>query len=213
MPSQRDADTSSAESHWSRVYAEADADLVSWYEERPDASLRLIEAARASTDSSIIDVGGGVSLLAGHLLDRGYDDVTVLDVASQAIELARERLAERARRVAWLTADVTRFDPPRRWDLWHDRAVFHFLVEPEARDAYRACLLRALAPGAGVVLATFGPRGPERCSGLPVRRYSPGLLAAELGPSIELTEHFLHTHVTPTGGEQQFLYALFRAGV
>ena len=199
-----------AKEHWDRIYATRDPDSVSWYQQVPEVSLALIEATGAGTEDAILDIGGGASGLAGHLLDRGFTDVTVLDIADAGMAHARRRLGPRAGAVEWIAADVTAWRPARAYAVWHDRAVFHFLVEEAARRAYRTVLHRAVTSGGSVVLAAFAPDGPERCSGLPVQRHSAESLAAELGPEFALEETRREEHHTPAGGAQRFLWARFR---
>lgn len=194
--------------HWDQVYRERQADEVSWYQARPATSLSFIEASGIGVDAPVIDVGGGASRLVDCLLDRGFGDVTVLDVAPAALELARDRLGEAAARVDWIATDVTRFVPTRRYYLWHDRAVLHFLVDEEARAAYLAALRAALAPGGALVLGTFATGGPRRCSGLPVRQYDAPTLCAELGDEFELLDATRQIHRTP--GDVEQLFAWFR---
>jgi SAM-dependent methyltransferase len=196
--------------HWDHIYQTRDPASVSWHQPRAVVSLERIQSACPDRGSRILDVGGGASTLVDHLLDAGYEAVGVLDVSPTALDLARARLGPRARRVEWFAADVTRFVSPRPWDLWHDRAVLHFLLEEPDRAAYRAALHSALAPGGHVVVATFGPEGPTRCSGLDVQRCGVRQLGRILGPGFELVSSELETHVTPAGADQQFLYASFR---
>jgi ubiquinone/menaquinone biosynthesis C-methylase UbiE len=196
--------------HWNGVWDRADPDRVSWYEPRPEESLALIESSGVGYGAGLIDVGAGASMLTNQLLEAGYEDLTVLDISAAGLAAGRERLDSRASEVEWIRADVCEFDPPRAWDLWHDRAVFHFLIRAEDRAAYLGTLDRALAPGGQVVLATFGPEGPVRCSGLDVRRYSVESLAAELDAGFRLEVFSLQEHTTPAGGIQQFLYARFK---
>lgn len=198
------------QSHWDRVYEDKAFTDVSWYQARPAESLALIEAAATHRDAPIIDVGGGASTLVDHLLDRGYRDVTVLDVSEQAFAQARARLGEAAGRVCWIVADVTMFRPERTYSLWHDRAVLHFLIDVEDRRRYLAALRGALVPGGDLVLATFGPEGPRKCSGLEVRRYSVDSMAELLGPDFELCSDQIVYHETPSGGSQQFLFTRWR---
>lgn len=195
--------------HWSTVYKTKDPKHVSWYQPRPVASLRMIEAAGLEPGASILDVGGGATHLVDHLLDAGYRHVGVLDIAPEALALARDRLGDRAAAVEWFASDVLVFESPHPWDLWHDRAAFHFLTDPDDQDRYREVLLRSLAPDGQAVIATFGPEGPERCSGLPVQRYDAERLAAEFAPDLSLIEHHLEAHTTPSGDEQEFLFARF----
>lgn len=195
--------------HWSGVWDQADPDRVSWFEPRPETSLRLIESSGVAYGAALIDVGAGASLLTSQLLEAGYEDLTVLDISAGGLAAGRSRLGPRAASVAWIEADVRHFEPSRMWDLWHDRAVFHFLIRAEDRTAYLGTLDRALAPDGQVVLATFGPEGPVRCSGLEVRRYSVESLADELGAGFRLEVSSLQEHTTPAGGIQQFLHARF----
>jgi SAM-dependent methyltransferase len=194
-------------SHWENVYAsKCDAEL-SWTQAEPTTSLALI--AEACSAGRIIDVGGGTSLLAERLLDRGYA-VTVLDISQAAIDRARQRLGERASEVGWLVADVTAEPDLGTFDLWHDRAVFHFLTASEDRAAYGALLAGTIPVGGHAVIATFALDGPEKCSGLEVRRYDGRALAAELGPGFRLLKSVPELHRTPWDTTQSFQYSLFQ---
>lgn len=197
--------------HWNRVYAEKDPSSVSWFQPEPEPSLRALDRLGARPTSSLIDVGGGASTLVDTLLERGWRDVTVLEIASTALERTKARLGEVADNVAWEVADVTTWHPIRRYDVWHDRAVFHFLVQPEQRAAYRKAMAEGLAPGGLVVVAAFALDGPERCSGLQVQRYDADKLAEEMGPSLELIEAWQEEHVTPWKASQAFTWCAFRA--
>ncbi|MEZ4336073.1 MAG: class I SAM-dependent methyltransferase [Sandaracinaceae bacterium] len=192
--------------HWEGVYDERAPEAVSWFQDTPDSSLALIEHTGLGPDAAILDVGGGASRLVDHLLDRGYRDVTVLDVAERALARAKARLGARADEVAWVRADITSARLDRTFDIWHDRAVFHFLTEASDRAAYRARLHDALRPGGHVIVATFALGGPKRCSGLPVVRYSPEVLAETLGPGLSLREAWDELHTTPAGVEQRFVF-------
>jgi 2-polyprenyl-3-methyl-5-hydroxy-6-metoxy-1,4-benzoquinol methylase len=196
-----------ARRHWDEVYASKAYAEVSWYQPVPVRSLELIEATGAATDAPIIDVGGGASTLVDALVARGFSDVTVLDVAEGALDQARARLGTAATDVNWLVGDVTAFASERSYRVWHDRAVLHFLVDPEDWQRYVDVLRRALEPGGHLLLATFGPDGPVKCSGLKIRRYSIEMQAELLGPGFELQQHALEDHETPSGGSQQFLYS------
>ena len=196
--------------HWEHVYSTRAPDAVSWYHKAPEISLALIEASRIGPASAVVDIGAGASALAEHLLDRGFTDVSVLDIAEAGLGHARKRLGPRATAVDWIIADVTAWQPEREYALWHDRAVFHFLVDPAERRAYMATLDGAVAGGGSVILAAFAPDGPERCSGLPVQRHSDETLASELGPEFALEETRREEHYTPAGGVQRFLWARFR---
>jgi SAM-dependent methyltransferase len=198
------------QAHWEDVYSTREINGVSWFEASATTSLRLIAAAAVGADASIIDVGGGASPLAGELLAAGYRDLTVLDISEAALQRSAAQLGDRASAVEWIAADVCHFEPGRRFDLWHDRAVFHFMVSEADRAAYASSLRRGLKPGGEAILATFGPNGPTRCSGLPIHRYSLDELASELGPGFEPLASKLQIHTTPSGREQQFLWARFR---
>lgn len=195
--------------HWEEVYRQKAEDAVSWFQVHPDFSLALIEAAGIAASDPVIDVGGGASRLVDHLLEAGYTDLTVLDISEAALERAGARLGKAALKVRWLVADVTSWKPERQYRLWHDRAVFHFLTDPADRAAYRRVLDGALAPGGTAVVASFALEGPERCSGLPVQRYSPESLAAELGAGYKLKQSRSEDHVTPLRRIQRFQYSLF----
>ncbi len=170
-------------------------------------SLRLIEETGVSQQDAIIDVGGGASTLVDNLLSAGFKNATVLDISENALQLSRHRLGVQANLVNWVVADVTAFDPAWEYSLWHDRAVFHFLVDDEDRASYVDVLRRALSPGGSLVLATFGPEGPLRCSGLQIQRYTTDRLVELLGSDFELQHHEFEYHQTPTGSTQQFLYS------
>ncbi len=195
--------------HWERVFREKREDEVSWFEERAALSLGLVERTGAPKTARIVDVGAGASRLVDALVEAGYSDLTVVDIAEAALEKARARLGERAREVRWLARDVRTWEPEERFDVWHDRAVFHFMVEEEDREAYLATLQRALPVGGHAILATFASDGPERCSGLPVVRYEPEDLAATLGPDFRLVESRKDAHRTPAGKVQSFQYSRF----
>jgi SAM-dependent methyltransferase len=199
-----------AEAHWETVYRARDPAGVSWLQSVPARSLELIQSTGLAATAPIIDVGGGASTLVDHLIASGYSDLTVLDIAPTALDHARHRLGPLAERVSWIAADVTRFVPNRRYGLWHDRAVFHFQTNPADRDRYLVALRAGLAEGGHLLLSTFGPDGPTRCSGLEVRRYSAAELQQVLGPGFRLERSLLDEHVTPTGQHQQFLYGWWR---
>jgi SAM-dependent methyltransferase len=197
--------------HWETIYETRPPDEVSWYQANPELSLRLIKAVTGGdVNQRLLDVGGGASLLTDYLLEAGYRSIGVLDVASGALAQVRERLAAAAESVEWFETDVTSFDSPHRWDVWHDRAVFHFLTDPEDRRRYVTSLLGALDSGGHAIVATFGPDGPPKCSGLDIARYSPEALAEELGPGLRLLETAEELHSTPSGAKQAFVYGVFR---
>jgi 2-polyprenyl-3-methyl-5-hydroxy-6-metoxy-1,4-benzoquinol methylase len=198
------------QAHWQNVYKEKGENQVSWFQERPNISLALIEAVRADRSSAIIDIGGGASRLVDALVEKGYQDLTVLDLSDSAVSIARMRLGERAAMVKWIVADVTRWEPPRSYDLWHDRAAFHFLTEASDRSAYIDRLTTAVPRGGHAIIGTFALDGPERCSGLPVVRYDAAQLSATLTPSFALVEMRRDDHKTPWGAIQHFQFSVFR---
>lgn len=196
--------------HWRKVYTEKQPDEVSWYQATPAPSLDALDRVGAGPEQSLIDIGGGASTLVDALLDRGWRDVTVLDIAAPALAAAQKRLGQRATVVTWAVADVTTWRPERRHDIWHDRAVFHFLTAPEQRAAYLGALEAGLATGGHAIIATFALDGPEKCSGLPVERYDAAKLAATLGPRFRLVEEWREEHLTPWGSPQAFTWCAFR---
>jgi 2-polyprenyl-3-methyl-5-hydroxy-6-metoxy-1,4-benzoquinol methylase len=209
-PAKDSSMSTSRQAHWNDAYAAKGEAGVSWFENAPSLSLELIRQAGAGPNSDIIDVGGGASRLVDVLLDGGLGRVTVLDIAPAAIEVAKARLGAAADAVEWIAADVTEWRPEHSYDIWHDRAAFHFLTEPEARQAYVERLDTALKPGGHAVIATFAPDGPERCSGLPVMRYDPAGLAEVLGLSFRLLDQRRHLHTTPWGSTQAFQFSLLK---
>jgi SAM-dependent methyltransferase len=198
-------------SHWEKVYEASDPTQVSWYQAEPRVSLHLIERVAAGLDSAIIDVGGGASTLVDGLLDAGYRNLTVLDIAPSALAIAMQRLGDRSDHVKWIADDILDAEMPKAaYDVWHDRAVFHFLTNPEDRQRYVAQVKRAVAPGGHVIVASFAPEGPTRCSGLDVVRYSPVSMHREFGSSFRLIDSTREEHHTPSGRTQEFLYCLCR---
>jgi SAM-dependent methyltransferase len=195
--------------HWEKVYREKSAQEVSWYQARPVSSLAMIRKVAAGGTPSLIDIGGGASRLVDNLLQEGYSDLAVLDISGRALAVARARLGPQARRVTWIEADVTEFEPDRTWNIWHDRAAFHFLTDAADRRRYLDALHRGLAEGGQAIIAAFAIDGPRKCSGLDVERYDATKLAAELGPRFTLVESCMELHVTPGGGEQRFGFHRF----
>lgn len=197
--------------HWERVYSTKATTAVSWFQEHAENSLRLIQTTGVSLDAPIIDVGGGASTLVDDLLSHGFSNLTVLDLSVAALHAAQARLGERASQVTWIEADVGSADLPEQgFEVWHDRAVFHFLTEPQERQAYVANVLRSVRPGGHVIVATFAEDGPTQCSGLPVMRYSADELHAEFGQPFSLQQHTKESHHTPFGTVQQFTYCYCR---
>lgn len=195
--------------HWEEVYRQKPEHSVSWFQSRPEISLELIHAAGVRKTDAMIDVGGGASRLVDYLLAEGFAHISVLDIAEPALQKDKARLGDAASRVHWIAADITEWQPQRQYRLWHDRAVFHFLTDPADRTAYRRALEAALLLGGTAIIASFSLQGPERCSGLPVQRYSPETLAAELGSGFELRAWREEAHTTPAGRIQQFQYSMF----
>lgn len=194
---------------WDATYRTHGVEGVSWFQTQPTVSLELIEATGAAPDAAIIDVGGGASFLVDHLVTRAYRDVSVLDISTVALGKAQARLGAGAP-VNWLREDVLAFTPSRRYHIWHDRAVFHFLVNQSDRAQYRDILVSSLAPGGYVVMGTFAEDGPLRCSGLPVARYSDQMLAEVFGDSFRVIETRRELHRTPSGGTQPFAWVVAR---
>ncbi len=197
--------------HWEKVYQSKSPNEVSWYKPHLDLSLDLILKSAISKDARIIDVGGGASTLVEDLLREGYNHLTVLDISSGALRQSKERLAEKAGRVTWIEADILKVDFPKKsFDLWHDRAVFHFLTSPDERRRYVKILNETLKPGGFSIIASFGLEGPSKCSGLEVMRYSPETLSQELGDAFALLKTIDERHQTPVGAFQNFVYCLFQ---
>ncbi len=200
----------SAEAHWQDVYGRREPQQVSWYEPSPETSLAWIARAELPPDAAILDAGGGTSALAGKLVRRGHTDVTVADISAGAIERSKVELGELAERITWLRTDLRSHTFDRLFGLWHDRAVFHFMVEDSDRDRYIAVMRAAVRPGGYLILATFGPEGPTECSNLPVRRYSAEELADLLAEDFGLCDSESVDHRAPSGFAQEFVYARFR---
>jgi len=208
-PTLEEDDADRRQRHWQGIYQTKAPTAVSWYQARPELSLALIARTGIGPDARVVDVGGGASTLVDALLDRGFHRVDILDVAPAALDHAKRRLGTRASRVGWIVADVTRWRPTTAYDLWHDRAVFHFLTEEADRRRYAAVLANAVRSGGHAIVATFALDGPERCSGLPVQRHSPATLAAAFAPHFALVESEREEHVTPAGATQRFVHCRF----
>ena len=204
MPFKRDR-----KKHWNRVYEKNLPSEVGWYQDYPKMSLKLIAATEVGSDDSIIDIGGGTSKLPGILLDQGYKRLTVLDISGKSIEKAKIQLAENSSRINWIEADVTTYDFKEKFDVWHDRSVFHFLTEVEDRKGYIDSLNQALRLNGHLIIGTFGLDAPPKCSGLPVVRYEPETLNNELGNNFDLAETYFEDHVTPSGVRQKFIFCRF----
>jgi len=197
------------ESHWQKIYESKDPTEVSWFEAVPRTSLDVIERFVHPNDS-IIDIGAGASQLADHLLADGFSDVTVLDVSDAALANTRRRLASATVQPTFVTADVTTWHPARTFELWHDRAVFHFMTTEHMRGGYKAAMADAVRPGGVAVVATFADDGPEQCSGLSIVRHTEATLAAQFSDDFEVVESWRSAHTTPWGAEQRFVWVVLR---
>jgi len=199
----------SKKEHWDKAHAARHASEVSWYQQLPALSLGLIQKSDIAKDTPLIDVGGGASLLVDYLLNEGYRDITVLDVSGIALNMARDRLGDRAARVAWIEQDITCFEAERKYGLWHDRALFHFLTRRKERKKYIRALRRSLQPGGQLIISTFAIGGPTRCSGLDIVQYDAQKLEQELGEEFTLLEQEQVAHQTPAKKEQLFGFYRF----
>ncbi len=197
------------QAHWQNVYQKKGERDVSWFQESPTISLDLIRATGVGSDASIIDVGGGASRLVDALISEGFRSITVLDLSEKALSMTRDRLGAQAERANWIAADVTTWQPTQTYDVWHDRAAFHFLMEPNDRTAYAECVWKAVRPGGHVIIGTFALDEPERCSGLPIVRHNAASLGDMLGSSFRLVETRRHDHQTPSGTIQRFQFSSF----
>jgi 2-polyprenyl-3-methyl-5-hydroxy-6-metoxy-1,4-benzoquinol methylase len=195
--------------HWQGVYTTKSPDAVSWFQPLPEPSCKMMDMLGVEPPARVVDIGGGASGLVDVLIGRGFE-VTVLDIAEAALAAVRKRLGAAASKADWQIGDIRQWRPVGRYDLWHDRAVFHFLTSAEDRALYLSALNAGVAPGGAVILATFAEDGPEQCSGLPVRRYSADQLTSELGPGFTLVHHSRETHRTPWGSEQSFTWVGLR---
>lgn len=201
----------SSKTHWERIYETKAPTQVSWYQEHARYSLQFIQNTGIQKTGQLIDVGGGASTLVDDLLAAGFQHISVLDVSGAALQLARQRLGPRAAAVHWIEADIIQADLPRQaYDVWHDRAVFHFLTQAPDRQRYIEAVRRSVRTGGHVIIATFAPDGPDHCSGLETVRYSPEGLHAEFGRSFELIDSTYETHQTPFGTDQKFIYCYCR---
>lgn len=203
-------ENASRQAHWEKVYTTKGENEVSWFQQSPAPSFELIVQAGATHASAIIDIGGGAARLVDHLVEQGFEDITVLDLSGAALEAARRRLGSRASRVRWIVADATAWEPAKAHDIWHDRAAFHFLTDENDRAAYIARLARGVKAGGHAIIGTFALDGPEKCSGLPVARYDSASLAQALGARFRLVHTRRHEHATPWGSRQMFQFSVFR---
>lgn len=199
------------QSHWENVYTkQSDLRSASWFQESPKVVMDWIEAVISDKQAPIIDVGGGDSLFADSLLEKGYQNISVLDISCKALQKARFRLGDKALKMNWICADASEFEPARTYDLWHDRAAFHFLNSEEQKNGYKKALFAGVNPGGWVILATFSKKGPQKCSGLEISQYSEEELRDFMGADFHLEAVKYHDHTTPSGGSQNFIYTLFK---
>lgn len=200
-----------AEKHWKNIYQNKDSRQVSWFQEHADTSIRLIQEQVYDKHANIIDVGAGASVLVDELINSNYQNIDVLDISSEALDVAKQRLGEQSKKVNWHLSDILTANLPRYYyDVWHDRAVFHFLTEEDDRKKYVKQVFGALKPGGKVIISTFGPDGPLKCSGLPIVRYDHESLHEEFGAAFTLLEHGEEDHLTPEGSVQKFIYCYCR---
>jgi ubiquinone/menaquinone biosynthesis C-methylase UbiE len=196
--------------HWDKVYAVKGLTEVSWYQAVPSVSLGFLDELEVPVFASIIDIGGGDSLLVDHLLEKGYTDITVLDISPAAIHRAKERLGEKAARVSWIVSDIMSFVPERSYDCWHDRAAFHFLTEKKEIEGYIAIAQKSIKPSGKIIIGTFSEAGPQKCSGLPVKQYSETTLTAIIGKWFKKIKCIHTAHRTPANTLQDFLFCSFK---
>jgi len=204
--------TTNQKTHWDSVYSTAEENEVSWFQETPTVSLELLALVNAKPTDAIVDVGGGASRLVSSLLAEGFAHITVLDLSAAALAASRAHLGENEGKVTWIAADATEWEPPQVYDIWHDRAAFHFLTSEKDQQAYVKRLKRGLRVGGHFIAGTFALDGPEKCSGLPVARHNSETLSRLLGPQFSLVDSRRHDHVTPRGINQKFQFSTFRHG-
>ncbi len=196
--------------HWNKIYETKDTSKVSWYQPLPEMSLRIISESDLPASASIIDIGGGDSMLACHLLEIGFKDISVLDISSSAIEKAARNMEKNAQQIKWIVSDITEFQPPEEFDFWHDRAAFHFLINDADINKYVDTARKGIKPGGFLFVGTFSEIGPETCSGLPVSRYSESGMEARFASDFKKLKCVNELHITPSGKQQHFIYCLFR---
>jgi SAM-dependent methyltransferase len=196
--------------HWEELYREKSPQEVSWYQEQPKLSLELIESLQLNKSARILDVGGGASRLAKSLLDAGYENISVLDISAKALQQAKNELGAKSTQIEWIVTNVFEFEPSKCFDLWHDRALFHFLTEADDRKSYVEVLKKSLSASGFVIIASFAIGGPEECSGLPIVQYDAQKISQELGDEFRLLNEQFELHHTPWSSEQKFMYSLFQ---
>lgn len=203
-------ETEKRKAHWENVYRTKDTTKVNWYQDVPETSLRLIENLNLSSSAKIIEVGCGNSNLTEILSEKGYSEITLVDISEVALEKAKERLGEKAKQITWLAADVANFKPPAKYDVWHDRAVFHFLNDKTDIQNYVITAYNYILPGGHLIISTFSNNGPDECSGLHVQQYSEEELNEAFSTRFKKVECFTENHKTPSGGSQNFLFCVFQ---
>ena len=196
--------------HWEKVYGNKAGEEVSWYQEKPVVALDFIKSFKLKKDAKILDVGGGDSILADHLLAEGYTNITVLDISEEALEKAKSRLGDKAAKIKWIVADITEFDPKEKYGVWHDRATLHFLTDAEEIQKYVSTLHKAVKANGYVILGTFSEKGPEKCSGIKIKQYSLHEMGDLLKEDFEILQCENVDHVTPSGDVQNFSFCRFR---
>ena len=201
---------SSRKDHWESIYERKGTKEVSWFQESPKISLELMKSFKLAKSAGIIDIGGGDSFFVDHLLELGFSDITVLDISEKAIARAKRRLGEKAERVDWIICNVSEFKPTRSYDLWHDRAAFHFLITEAEVNNYIKIISQTIRPGGYFILGTFSENGPEKCSGLPIRQYSEDKMKTLLGNEFERIRCLESEHHTPSGYIQNFIFCGFK---
>ncbi len=199
--------------HWNNIYLDKDLKKVSWHQDKPSLSLDLISMSSMNRDTKILDVGAGTSTLVDNLLGIGYRNLGILDISETAIEITKERLGNKAQEVEWFISDATRFQSPHLWDIWHDRAVFHFLTEDYERKAYMECMESSLSDDATAIIGTFGPEGPTQCSGLSCKCYGIEDMAEWIGSAFSIEHYQVVEHKTPRNVIQQFIFFLLKRTV
>jgi ubiquinone/menaquinone biosynthesis C-methylase UbiE len=196
--------------HWEKIYQTKELEEVSWYQKTPEPSLSLMKELGIPTSAKIIDIGGGDSYFVDHLLEIGYKDITVLDISSTALERAKKRLGDKAAQVTWIQSDVTEFKPEERYDLWHDRAAFHFLTSEPEIEIYLSIVQKSLKQNSVFMVGTFSDQGPTKCSGIEIKQYTEISMADRLYPFFEKVKCVTVDHHTPSGSVQNFLFCSFR---
>lgn len=199
-----------AKQHWNNVYSTKAEDEVSWFQPYPEISMRLIESLNIPLSANIIDIGCGESLLADTLLEKGYQNIWALDISEKAIETTKKRLEDKASKIHWIISDITEFEPPVTFDIWHDRATFHFLISEEKINRYISIAEKAVSENGYLILGTFSERGPKKCSGLDIKQYSEDSLPARFKASFEKIKCIYEDHRTPFNTVQNFLFCFFR---